>query len=86
MQTFSLCDLEPTYNTDHTYFCCRKGPAKLGHIAKSGDEEVTTTQCEAYETTKLGYEYEDISGYENADYEIPVTQSSAYGLISKPGE
>ena len=51
----------------------------MDHVAKSGDEQITTTQREAYETTKLGYEYEDISGYENADYEIPVTQSSAYG-------
>ena len=74
-----MCQHSYIYNTDHTYFCCRKGPAKLDCVAKSGDEQITTTQCEAYETTKLGYEYEDISGYENADYEIPVTQSSAYG-------
>lgn len=52
----------------------------------SGSDEITTTQCEAYEIAKLGYEYEDLSGYQNTEYEIPVTQCSAYGLTSKSGQ
>ena len=68
------------------YFCCRKEPANSGHIARSGDEDITTTQCEAYELTKLGYEYEDLSGYQKPEYEVPITKGPAYVPTSKSGE
>ena len=52
----------------------------------SGDKDITTTKCEAYELSKLGHEYDNPSQYHNLEYEIPVTQCSAYALTSKPGE
>ena len=70
----------------YTYFCYRREADKLGPAALSGVDEITTTQCEAYEIAKLGHEYEDLSGYQNTEYEIPVTQCSAYGLTSKSGQ
>ena len=37
---------------------CRKQPAKWSEVAGSSTAAITTTQCEAYELTKLGQEYE----------------------------
>ena len=71
---------------NHLYFCCRKEPANSGHVGRSGDEDITTTQCEAYELTKLGYEYEDLSGYQNPEYEVSITKGPAYVPTSKSGE
>ena len=36
---------------------CRKQPAKWSEVAESSTATITTTQCEAYELTKLGQEY-----------------------------
>ena len=36
---------------------CRKQPAKWSEVAGSSTAAITTTQCEAYELTKLGQEY-----------------------------
>ena len=76
------CDPLPS---NHIFYC-RKKPANWSHAAKSGSEDITATQCEAYELTKLGHEYQDPLGYQNPEHEIPVTQCSAYALTSKPGE
>ena len=64
---------------------CRKKSANLVHVAKSGDEDITTTHCEAYELTKLGHE-EDLSEYQNSEYEVPDTQFSAHVPTKKSGE
>ena len=71
---------------NHVYFCCRKEQVNWSHAAKSGDEDITTTQCEAYELTKLGYEYEDLSGYQKPEYEVPITKGPDYVPTSKSGE
>ena len=70
----------------HKYFYCRKEPANWSHAVKSGDEDITTTQCEAYELAKIGHEYEDLSTYQEPEYEIPVTKEPAYVPTSKSGE
>ena len=57
----------------------RKEPANWGHVAKSGDKDITTTQCEAYELTKLGHEYEDLSEYQNPEYDIPFKYENPSG-------
>ena len=74
---------------DSIYFCCRKGPANWSHVARLGDEDITTTRCEAYELANLYHEYEDLAGYQNPEfeyedvvlnypeYEIPIPQSPA---------
>ena len=73
------------------YFCCRK---KQSHVAISGDEHITTAQCEAYEA---GHVYEDIQVYQNPEYEdisvyeIPArepatTQCPAYTPTSRSGK
>ena len=69
-----------------SYFCYRKKPAKLGEIAKPCKEDITTTQCEAYELTKLGHEYEDLSMYQNVEYETPIPEYSADEPTRKSGE
>ena len=66
--------------------CCRKEPTNWGHVARSGNEDITTTQCEAYELTKLGHEYEDLSGYQNPEYETPIGEHSADVPTRKSGE
>ena len=69
-----------------SYFYCRKEPPNWDHIARSGDEDITTTQCEAYELTKLGHEYEDLSVYQEPEYEIPVSEGPANVPTRKSGE
>ena len=39
---------------------CRKQPPKGSEVAGSSTADIATTQCEAYELTKLGQEYEVI--------------------------
>ena len=58
----------------------------MGEIDMPCKEDITTTQCEAYELTKLGYEYEDLSGYENVEYETPIAEYSADEPTRKSGE
>ena len=62
------------------YFHCRSKPTRWSNVARSEGEEITTSQCEAYELTKLDHEYEDLSEYQNpsAEYEIPTTKCPAY--------
>ena len=76
MQIFrpAVCSCAIKYVNHILVFFFRKEPANWGPVAKSRDEDITTTQCEAYELTKLGHEYEDPSQYQNPEYEIPVTQ------------
>ena len=66
-------------------FCCRKEPTEKSNVARSG-EDITTTQCEAYELANLNHEYEDLSEYHNLEYEIPVTQCPAYVHTRMSGE
>ena len=70
------------------YFHCRSKPTTYSNVARSEDEDITTTHCEAYELTKLDHEYEDLSEYQNptAEYEIPTTQCAAYISTSKSGK
>ena len=58
-------------------FCYKKEPAKWSDVARSGNETVTTTQCEAYELAKLGHEYEDLSVYQNSEYEVSSPRGSS---------
>lgn len=58
-------------------FYCRKEPAKFGEIAKPDNEDITTTQCDAYELTKFGDEFKDLSEYENTEYEIHIEECPA---------
>ena len=67
-------------------FRCRKEPANWSHVAKSGDEDITTTQCEAYELTNLGHQYEDLSVYQEPEYEVPITKGPPNVPTSKSGE
>ena len=39
---------------------CRKQPTKGSEVAGLSTADIATTQCEAYELTKLGQEYEVI--------------------------
>ena len=55
-------------------FCYRKEPARWSDVARSGNETITTTQCEAYELAKVGHEYEDLSVYQNSEYEVSSTK------------
>lgn len=57
----------------------------MSHFATSGGEEITTMQCEAYELANISHEYEDLSVYQNAEYEIPVKECPAYVDTTKPG-
>ena len=66
-------------------FHCRKEPANWGHVAGSGNETITTTQCEAYELAKVGREYEDFSVYQNSEYEISSPEGP-HVPTSKSGE
>ena len=70
------------------YFHCRSKPTTWSNVARSEGEEITTTQCEAYELAKLDHEYEDLSAYQNptTEYEIPTTQCPAYVSTSKSGK
>ena len=43
-------------------------------------------QCEAYELANISHEYEDLSVYQNAEYEIPVKECPAYVQTTKPGD
>ena len=67
-------------------FCCRKESSNWGHVARSRNEDIMTTQCEAYELTKLGHEYEDLSVYQNLEYEIPIGGHSADVPTRNSGE
>ena len=58
----------------------------MSYFATSGGEEITTTQCEAYELANISHEYEDLSVYQNAEYEIPVKECPAYVHATKPGD
>ena len=74
---------------------CRKEPANWSHVARSGDEDITTTRCEAYELVNLDHEYEEVAGYQNPEfeyddivphhpeYEIPIPQSPTNNPTSK---
>ena len=56
-------------------------PASFSYVIKSGDADITTTHCEAYELTDLGHEYEDPSVFTQTtgpDYEISTAQCPAY--------
>ena len=56
-------------------------PASFSSVIESGDTDITTTQCEAYELTNLGHEYEDLSVFTQTtgpEYQIPTTQCPAY--------
>ena len=55
----------------------------ISAVIKSGDADITPTQCKAYELTNLGHEYEDLSVFTQTtgsgpDYEIPTAQCPAY--------
>ena len=58
----------------------------MGEVAKPSSEDITTTQCEAYELTKLGHEYEDLAVYQNPEYETPIGEHSADAPTRKSGE
>ena len=64
-------------------FYCREEPAKLGEIAKPGNEDITTMQCDAYELINLGDELKDFSEYQNTEYEIPIKECPANVLTRK---
>ena len=49
----------------------------MGEVAKPSNEDIITTQCEAYELAKLGHEYEDLAVYQNPEYEISIAECSA---------
>ena len=70
----------------YVQFCCRKEPTRWSYVATSKGEEITTTECEAYELANVSHQYEDLSVYQNAEYEIPVKESPAYVHTSKPGD
>ena len=58
-------------------------PASFSSAVKSGDADITTAQCKAYELTNLEHEYEDLSVFTQTtgsgpDYEIPTAQCPAY--------
>ena len=72
---------------------CRKDqPVKLSVVAKSGDADITTTQCEAYGLAEFGHEYEELPTTEmtsqppNPEYEIPTAQCPAYVPTSQQRE
>jgi len=72
---------------------CRKDqPVKWSAVAKSGDADITTTQCEAYGLADFGREYEELPTSEmtsqppNPEYEIPTTQCPAYVPTSQQKE
>ena len=66
-------------------FYCRLEPPEWSDVPRSG-EDITTTHCKAYELANLSHEYEDISEYQNTEYEIPITQCPAYVPTRKSGE
>ena len=69
---------------DHTFAAGRNhfnGFMLLGQEMKTSQP-----QCEAYELAKLGHEYEDLSEYQNPEYEIPVTEGPAHVPTRKSGE
>ena len=70
----------------YTFACYRKEAADWSHVARSGDEHITTTQCEAYELANFDHEYEEIAGYQNPEYEIPIAECSADVPTRKSGE
>ena len=57
-------------------------PVKWSAAAKSGDADITSTQCEAYGLEDFGYEElpttEMTSQPPNPEYEIPTAQCPAY--------
>ena len=57
-------------------------PLKWSEVARSGDTNIITTQCEAYVTVNQGQEYEvpEHTGQQPSglEYEIPVTKCPAY--------
>ena len=63
-------------------------------MAKSGDVDITVTQCEAYGLADIGHEYEQIptsgmtsaSQPPNPEYEIPTAQCPAYVPTSQQRE
>ena len=72
---------------------CRKDqPVKWSAVAKSGDADITITQCEAYGLADFGHEYEEIptsgmtSHSPNPEYEIPTAQCPAYRPTSQQKE
>ena len=72
---------------------CRKDqPVKWSAVAKSGDADITTTQCEAYGLADLGHEYEELSTSgmtsqpPNPEYEVPNAQCPAYVSTSQQKE
>ena len=75
------------YYTDFHY---RKDePVKWSEVAGSDDTNITTTQCEAYVTVKLGNKYEvpKHTGQQppGQGYDIPVIKCPAYVPTSKQG-
>ena len=50
----------PNSYAEHNCNIHRKGRAKWSEVAGSSTTDITTTQCEAYELTKPGQEYEVI--------------------------
>ena len=72
---------------------CRKDkPVKWSAVAKSGDADIMTTQCEAYGLADFGHQYEEIPTSEmtsqppNQEYEIPTAQCLAYTPTSQQKE
>ena len=65
---------------------------KWSAVAKSGDVDIITTQCEAYGLADIGHEYEQIptsgmtSQPPNPEYEIPTAQCLAYVPTSQQRE
>ena len=68
---------------------CRKDqPVKLSSVAKSGDADITTTQCEAYGLEDFGHEYEELPTSEppNPECEIPTAHCPTYIPTSQQKE
>jgi len=72
---------------------CRKDqPVKWSAVNRSGDTDITTTQCEAYGIEDLAHEYEElstsgmISQRPNPEYEIPNAPCPAYASTSQQKE
>ena len=68
----------------YTVACRKDQPVKWSAVAKSGDADITITQCEAYGLAEFGHEYEELPTSEmtsqppNPEYEIPTAQCPAY--------
>ena len=57
---------------------CRKDkPVKWSAVAKSGDADIMTTQCEAYGLAGFGHEYEEIP-----TSEMTIIQAVAMVILS----